>query len=99
MPSNAERLMSALAPVFGSGRDVVIDDPTLARMVESLRPLAHGPQAGDDAVRWSGRALERTVAVPTAPSSDDISALAVPLSMRPRTASATPSRPSGRRTR
>ena len=44
MPANAERLMSALAPVFGSGRDVVIDDPTLARMVELLRPLqAHGP--------------------------------------------------------
>ena len=39
MPSNAERLMSALAPVFGSGREVVIDDPTLARMVELLRPL------------------------------------------------------------
>ena len=50
MPSNAERLMSALAPVFGSGRDVVIDDPTLARMVELLRPLqTHGRIAGDDA--------------------------------------------------
>ena len=42
MPSNADRLMEALAPVFGAG-EIEFDDRMLDEMIELLRPL-EGPE-------------------------------------------------------